>query len=136
MWMPLMQQQQLARDLDGSATVSVPGLVLSRTATDQTDSFFQNQFARIFRITPSVFERIRFLSGNAHAFFQRRPNPVTGRGICPEVKLLLALKQLAFGVSPVAFLDRFQMGETAGRDCLKCFCRVISSSEELRQQCL
>jgi hypothetical protein len=42
------------------------------------------------------------------------------------------LKQLAFGVSPSAFQDYFQMGKTTARDCLKKLCRAIVSSEELR----
>ena len=38
-------------------------------------------------------------------------------GICPEAKVMMALKQLAYGTSPSAFLDYFQMGETTGRTC-------------------
>lgn len=96
------------------------------------DPFFGRQFERIFRITRPIFQRLWEIAANADPFFTHRPNPITMRGIYPEVKILMALKQLAFGVSPIAFCDYFQMGETAGRDCLKKLCHVIAHSDELR----
>ena len=49
----------------------------------------------------------------------------------PKVKILMGLKCLAYGVSPSAFQDYFQMGETTGRMCMKRLARVLASSDEL-----
>jgi hypothetical protein len=58
------------------------------------------------------------------------------KSIYPEVKVLMALKVLAFGVSPSAFMDYFQMSDTTGRRCLKIFCRIIGHHPQLRQKYL
>ncbi len=41
--------------------------------------------------------------------------------MCPKVKLLMALKILAYGVAPAAFQAYFQMGITSAHVCLKSF---------------
>jgi len=56
--------------------------------------------------------------------------------MCPEVKMLMGLKQLAFGVPPIAFCDYFQMGETAGRNCMKRLCNVVAQNKTLREKYL
>jgi len=49
-------------------------------------------------------------------------------------KLFYGLKIIAFGVSPGAFCDYFQMGETTGLLCLKKLVAIVSGSNELREQ--
>ena len=53
------------------------------------DPFFGRQFERIFRITRSIFERLWQIAANSDPFFTHRINPITQKGIYPEVKLLM-----------------------------------------------
>jgi hypothetical protein len=56
-------------------------------------------------------EELRLILENMDDFFNGKVCVVTGQKlICPNVKILCALKQLAYGISPHAFLDYFQMG--------------------------
>ena len=77
------------------------------------DPNYGSQFARIFRITLPIFHRIFDVVSEVDPFFTFRPNPVSKKGIYPEAKIMIALKQLAYGCAPTAFLDYFQMGESA-----------------------
>ena len=43
----------------------------------------------------------------------------------------MALKLVAYGCSPSAFMDYFQMSESTARQCILKFCRIISSHDEL-----
>jgi len=97
---------------------------------------FGRQFERIFRVSRGTFERIWQTAAKADPYFVYRKNPVDGKAIHPEVKLLMGLKQLAFGVSPVAFIDYFQMGETSGRFCMKPLVKAVAGDKELRAKCL
>jgi len=45
----------------------------------------------------------------------------------------MALKLLAYGVSPSAFIDYFQMSLSTARLCLKKLCLVVANDEGLRQ---
>jgi hypothetical protein len=56
------------------------------------------------------------------------------RTICPDVKILLALKDIAYGTTPHAFLDYFQMGETTARQCLIRFVAAVSNCGDLQQR--
>ena len=96
------------------------------------DALFGDKFERIFRITREMYDDIKRIASESDDFFKQRSLLNGERGICPDAKVLIGLKQLAYGVSPAAFLDYFQMGETTGRDCLKKLCLAISSSPELR----
>lgn len=94
--------------------------------------FNDRQFERIFRITRSVMQELRIILGNQDDFFTDKLCFVTGkRTISPDVKILFALKQLAYGISPHAFLDYFQMGETTARKCVIRFAAAVTSSEDL-----
>lgn len=99
------------------------------------DPNFGNQFEKIFRITQFIFHRIFGAVAERDTFFQYKPNPISKKGIYPECKVMIALKQLAYGCAPTAFLDYFQMGETTARDSLKRFCKAVASSD-LRDQYL
>ena len=94
--------------------------------------FDDKQFERVFRVTRGLAELLALELGNSNDFFTQRRD-VSGRlGICPKVKILMGLKQLAYGCSPAAFQAYFQMGETTGRLCLTEMCRSIAGSAELR----
>ena len=94
--------------------------------------FPDRQFERVFRVTRSIADRLLQCAAHCDAFFTERFDAANKRGICPKVKLLMALKQLAYGVSPSAFQDYFQMGETTGRECLKRFAVAVSTCADLR----
>jgi len=98
------------------------------------DPLFGRQFERIFRVTRTMFDRVWQVVANADPFFACVVNPVTKKAICPEIKVMMALKTLAFGVAPMAFSDCFQMGETAGRSCVKKFCFATAHDKELREK--
>jgi hypothetical protein len=100
-----------------------------------TPIFDDRQFDRMFRVTRSVMEELRTILGNVDSFFTEKICSVTGKTtICADAKILCALKQLAFGTSPYAFLDYFQMGEATARQSLLRFARAISNSDELRER--
>jgi Plant transposon protein len=90
------------------------------------------QFERFFRITKSHAEYLLKICGEKDNFFCSTADALQRQSICPNVKLLMALKCLAFGVSPSAFQDYFQMGYTTGRQCIIRFCQIISQSEEIK----
>ena len=70
--------------------------------------FNDRQFERIFRLTKSIVELLIQLCGKADPFFTNIQD-VTGRyNISPVAKVLVAIKQLAYGCSPSAFIDYFQ----------------------------
>jgi Plant transposon protein len=101
------------------------------------DPLFGKYFERVFRVTRSVAEELITICCNTHSFFVQSVNKVTGdKGIYPESKILMALKILAFGVSPRAFMDYFQMSDQSGRKCLKLFCYVIANHPDLKAKYL
>jgi hypothetical protein len=91
------------------------------------EPLFGEQFERVFRISKQIFFQILDVCHDNDPFFTKRNLLNSEIGICPEAKLLIALKQCAFGVSPSAFLDYFQMGETTARTSLKKICKIITS---------
>ncbi|MCU0336748.1 MAG: transposase, partial [Sediminibacterium sp.] len=94
--------------------------------------FRDYQFERFFRITRSHFDILLTTCCHNDRFFLDAQDAAKKRSICPKVKILMALKCLAFGVSPSAFIDYFQMGYTTGRECIKHFCKVVSHDDNLR----
>jgi len=100
------------------------------------DPLFERQFERIFCVTRSIFDRVWKVAVNADPFFTHVINPVTKKAIYPEVKVMMALKTMAFGVAPISFSDYFQMGETAERACVKKFCHSLAHDKELRDKYL
>jgi Plant transposon protein len=94
------------------------------------DPLFEKYFERVFRVTRRIVERLIQICGNGSGFFRHSRNKVTGEpGIYPECKVLIALKQLAYGTSSTAFMDYYQMSDTTARKSLKLFCEIISKSE-------
>jgi Plant transposon protein len=101
------------------------------------DALFERYYERVFRVSRRITDQLIQICGTSHAFFTQTTNKITGeKGIYPEAKVLLALKVLAFGVSPVALMDYFQMSDETGRKSVKLFCRIISQHPQLRQKYL
>ena len=97
-----------------------------------TPIFNDSPFERTFRITKSMVEdEILQICANADPFFTAVQD-VTGQfAIVPVAKILMVLKQIAYGCCPAAFMDYFQMSETTERLCLIKFSRLVSSHEVL-----
>jgi hypothetical protein len=101
------------------------------------DALFERYFERVFRVSRSIVEQLIQICGSTHSFFTLTTNKITGeKSIHPEVKVLMALKVLAYGVSPSAFMDYFQMSDTTGRKALKVFCSIVGNHPLLRQKYL
>ena len=96
-----------------------------------TPLFNDRMFERTFRVTRRVADLLLSTVAAKEPFFTDRVDALGKAAICPKVKILMALKLLAYGCSPSAFHDYFQMGLSTGRLCLKLFCRVICRDEEL-----
>lgn len=96
-----------------------------------TPIFDDKQFEMIFRITKTMVQRIIQICARSDPFFTEIQDVSGQYGIAPEAKILIALKQVAYGCSPNAFRDYFQMSEGTARQSLLKVSRIISSDEEL-----
>jgi hypothetical protein len=96
-----------------------------------TPIFDDKQFERVFRITKTMTEQIMQLCARTDTFFTEIEDVSCRYGIAPVAKVLVALKQIAYGCSPSAFLDYFQMGEGTARQSLLSLCRIVSEDNEL-----
>lgn len=98
-------------------------------------TFDDGQFARTFRVTKAIAEEMLLVCGNHMVYFTETVHNITKQpNIDPKAKLLIALKTLAYGVSPTAFLDYFQMGDTTACECLIKFCQCIRADANLQQR--
>ena len=73
------------------------------------------------------------ICANASPLFQENFNAPGKQTICLMAKLLYCLKLLAYGFSPSAFQDYFQMGLTMIWKAFVEFTRIVSTSEDLCQ---
>jgi hypothetical protein len=89
-------------------------------------------FERTFRVTRTIADMLLLRLGATNAFFVQRNDALGSPGICPKVKLLMALQLLAYGCSPSAFQAYYQMGITTARECMKNFCRSLVHDTELQ----
>ena len=96
--------------------------------------FNDRQFERVFRISRHFADLVLAKCGSVDPFFTQRIDAVTGKAaICPKVKLLMGLKLLSYGVSPTAFQDYFQMGESTANRCLQKLCSIVANDADLKQ---
>jgi len=95
-----------------------------------TPRFNDRQFERVFRVTRRMADQILNTCAMADAFFTERIDACGKTAICPKVKILVALKLVAYGVSPSAFQDYFQMGLSTAHECLKRFSFVMARDED------
>ncbi|KAI2506757.1 Ribosomal protein-like protein [Fragilaria crotonensis] len=97
-----------------------------------TPVFDDKQYERIFRVTKQMTQNMLNICAITDPFFTSQQD-VSGRyNIDPLVKVLMALKLVAYGCSPSAFQDYFQMSEATARICLLKFCQIVSRDESLR----
>ena len=93
-------------------------------------------FYDVFRITRSRFQRIMEDFCNTGDQFYLNTKDCFGNEVASvEVRILLPLKCLAFGVPAKAFSDYFQVSKTFGRECLHLFwkkMREVYQGEYLR----
>ena len=96
--------------------------------------FNEKQFARIFRISRSKAQVLLNAIAHMDSFFEEKLDATKSLTaiVCPKAKFLMAQKCLAYGCSPTAFLDYFQMGYSTGRACVIKFARAVSFCNELR----
>jgi hypothetical protein len=102
-----------------------------------TPVFNDRQFERIFRVSKSIVQELFDTCARSDPFFTIQRD-VSGRfNIGPLVKVLMALKLVAYGCLATAFQDYFQMSIATARLCLlkvlsycfnrsiiaKCFCK-------------
>lgn len=99
-------------------------------------TFDDRQFERIFRITRGMYERIRTTCCESDAFFTAGVDCTGRHAIYTDVKILAALKKMAYGVSGNAFRDYFQMGESTIELCAEKVAKAISHCQELRDKYL
>jgi hypothetical protein len=95
--------------------------------------FDDRQFERIFCLTKSILvELLIQICGKADPFFTNLQD-VTGRcNISPVAKVLVAIKQLAYGCSPSASIDYIQMSENSARQSMIKFCIIVTSDDKLQ----
>jgi len=98
--------------------------------------FAGREFERMFRITKSMVEELIVVCGNADVYFTQQRDATGRLTINPVTKILCVIKSLAFGTSPVAFRDYFQMGERTMYNSMQRFCRIISTDRNLRNKYL
>jgi hypothetical protein len=97
-----------------------------------TPVFDDKKYERIHRVTKHMTQNILNVCAITDPFFTSQQD-VSGRyNIDPLVKVLMAFKLVAYGCSPSAFQDNFQMSETTARSCLLKFCRIVSQDESLQ----
>ena len=91
------------------------------------------QFEQVFWITHDLADQLLVICGNALPMFQENCDATRKQTICPKAKLLYCLKLLAYGCSPSAFQDYFQMGLTMIWKAFVEFTKIISTSKDLCQ---
>jgi len=96
-----------------------------------TPLFNGRMFQRVFRVTRQIAQMILDHCCQTDEFFHDKPDALGRPGICPKVKILMALKILAYGCSPSAFQDYFQMGVSTACLCLLKMCRALASNTDL-----
>jgi hypothetical protein len=98
--------------------------------------FSDRQFERFFRVSRAHAERILQVCARADPFFTQQEDACRTVGIDPKVKVLMALKCLAYGVSSSTFQDYFQMSESTGQKCIKRFTMAIAQDQEFKDHYL
>jgi hypothetical protein len=94
--------------------------------------FNDKQFKRMFRMSESIYYRIKQFASTSPLFALNDFEPTGRETICLDARLLISLKYLAYGIGFNAFRDYFQMGQTTARSCFYSFIDLLFSNEELR----
>ncbi len=97
-----------------------------------TPVFNDRQFERIYRVSKSIVQQVFDTCARTDPFFTVQTDVSRRYNIGPLVKVLMALKLVAYGCSPSAFQDYFQMSISTARQCLLKLCHIVSRDESLR----
>jgi Plant transposon protein len=89
----------------------------------------EHAFERRFRMPRLVFDRVLTKVVAASEYFRRGLRPdATGRlGITPLIKVIVALRQLAYGIPSDLCDDMFAVSETTAAECMYEFCCQVVS---------
>lgn len=98
--------------------------------------FDSSQFQRMFRVSYSVYNRLKEELLKEDFYNVGEYNRAHTRSISVDAKILIALKHLGHGCSANAWVDYFQMGESTSRLCVEMFCRCIAFNKNLREEYL
>ncbi len=96
-----------------------------------TPVFNDRQVERIFRVSKLIVQELFDTCARADPFFTVQRDVSARFNIGPLVKVIMALKLIAYDCSASAFQDNFQMSITTARLCLLKFCRIISTDDSL-----
>jgi hypothetical protein len=99
-------------------------------------TFSSSQFQRVFRVSQTVVERIIQIAGASSPFFCNCGNAVGKASIASHVKVLMGIKLMAYGVSPSAFQDYFQMGESTAMSCMKQLAFILANDPGVKAEFL
>ena len=90
----------------------------------------------MFQITRTIYQRICSICCEADAFFQSGIDCTNHMAIDVDVKILVGLKMLAYGILGSAFQDYFQMGKSTALLCCEKVSHLISNCPELHDKYL
>jgi hypothetical protein len=93
--------------------------------------FDDKQFERFFRVRRCMVDNIINNLAGYDTFWTQTRDACGELSIHPYVKFLAAQKIICYGVSPSAFQDYFQMGESTARLCVHHLCRGIVECPEI-----
>ena len=89
--------------------------------------FRDNEFQRQFRVTKDIFRRMEEELPFHNGFFRPVKDAIkTRKPIDPRVKMICALKVLAFGTSAIANIDYLQISTSTAAKCLVQFCTTLA----------
>jgi hypothetical protein len=94
----------------------------------ENPTFDDKYFQRVFCVTKTIFQSLLEFCATNNPYFAPRPDALGHMSIDPAVKILFCLKIMAYGFSPSAFQDYFQMGLTTARECCIKFTDLMSIS--------
>ena len=83
------------------------------------------EFRRRFRMEEHVFCKIVKAVTKHDDYFKRKKNAAGKMGFYPAQKVTAALRQLCYGISPVAVDEYLKIGESTALESLKRFCVAI-----------
>jgi len=93
--------------------------------------FNDRQFERLYRVTKTIFQKLLEVCAFADPFFTDQHDAARRFNICPKAKVLMALKVIAYGCSPSAFIDYLQMSISTARTSVLKFAAIVSNNETL-----
>ena len=109
------RRQNKNRDFDGALRR------LNRDYFDESPLYSSQDFLRRFRMSKELFDRI-FSVLDGHGIFRRRRDALGRPGIAPRVRMVAALRMLAYGCAADSVDEYLHLSEDAALASLKAFC--------------